>query len=44
MVKREILKMKKAYLNLVLILFDVHPSIWFTCDNGFESALRRNHR
>jgi hypothetical protein len=36
--------MKKYLLKPLFLIFDVHSSIWFTCDNGFELALRRNPR
>jgi hypothetical protein len=28
----------------LLSIYDVLSLVWFTCDNGFESALRRNPR
>ena len=32
---------EKDLLKSWLSIDDVHSSIWFTCDNGFESALGR---
>jgi flavorubredoxin len=26
--------MKKTHFKPLLLIFDVHASIWFTCDNG----------
>jgi hypothetical protein len=26
--------MKKTHFKPLLLIFDVHPFIWFTCDNG----------
>jgi hypothetical protein len=28
----------------LFLIFEVLYSIWFTCDNGYELALRRNPR
>jgi hypothetical protein len=28
--------MKKTYFKPLLLIFDVHASIWFTCDNGLS--------
>jgi hypothetical protein len=36
--------MKKTNFKPLLLIFDVHSSIWFTCDNGSELAIRTNPR
>jgi hypothetical protein len=36
MIKENFLKMKKTHFKPLLLIFDVHSSIWFTCDNGLS--------
>jgi hypothetical protein len=36
MIKESFLKMKKTHFKPLLLIVDVHASIWFTCDNGLS--------